>query len=101
MFEAGIITAIAVIWLLSYGNLKKISGHAGWVDLSTSCILGFLFIGTYAGMLTGVLASIFIGMFLRVYRKMAGYEKLQFIRLEGEWFAKPRWVSYNPSVRRS
>ena len=94
MLEAGVITAIAVIWLLTYLPLKRVAGYAGFVDLITSCILGFLFIGTYAGMLTGVLASVLIGAFLRIVRKFSGYEKLQWCRKSGERFGRLRWINY-------
>lgn len=99
MVEAGIITALGIIWLICRFNVKRVAGHAGFWDIIISGFLVFIFIGTYAGMVTGALAGVIVSMFLTAIRKFAGYERLEIARLPDERVAKLRWVSHNPSFR--
>ena len=100
MIEAGIITAIGIIWLLCRFNLKRIAGHAAFWDISITGLLVFVFLGTYAGMVTGMLAGVIVSLFLTIIRKFAGYEKLQVVRLPNERIGQARWVSYPPNNKK-
>lgn len=92
MIEAGIISAIGVIWILSRMNLRRIAGYAMFWDVVVSFTLAFIFIGTYAGMMTGLLAGVIVSAFLTVVGRTAGKERLKLRRKEGEVIAKPRWT---------
>jgi hypothetical protein len=100
MVEAGFITALGVIWLICRVDAKKIAGHSTFWDIAISAFLAFIFIGTFAGMVTGVLAGVLVSLFLTSTRKFAGYKRLTFCRLPGEFVAKPRWVTHNPTFRK-
>lgn len=91
MIEAGLITALGVIWILSRMNLKRVAGYALFWDVAISGLLAFLFIGTYAGMMTGILAGVVVSLFLTMVKKTAGAERIRLVRYQGETFAKPRW----------
>lgn len=91
MLEAGVITAIGVIWILSRMNLRRVAGYALIVDVGVTTLLTFLFIGTYAGMMTGMLAGVIVSAFLSLVKRTAGAERLKLIRTEGEMTPKLRW----------
>ena len=94
MIESGFITAVGIIWLLCRFDLKKIAGYAAAWDIAISAGMAALFIGTYAGMVTGLLAGVIVSLFLTVVKKVGGHKKLEFVRLEGERIARLRWVFY-------
>ncbi len=93
MLEAAILTGIGVCWILSRFNLRRIAGYAWFWDITTMAVLSYLFIGTYAGMVTGMAAGVLVSAFLTVVGRTAGKERLQLKRKEGEAIAKPRWTT--------
>jgi hypothetical protein len=99
MLEAGLITAVGIIWLLCRFDVKKVAGHAKFWDIAISAFLAFIFIGTFAGMVTGVLAGVIVSLFLTSIRKFAGYKTLTPCRKPGERVGKFRWVSHKPTFR--
>jgi len=91
MLEAGLLTAIGVIWILSRMNLKRIAGYALPVDIALTSGLAFIFIGTYAGLMTGILAGLIISIFLTGVKKTLGAERLRLERKEGDALPRARW----------
>ena len=92
MFEAALGTAITFILLMFYFDIKKIAGYAWVVDVAVFGLLLWLFKGTYAGMMTGMLAGLIITFFLRGVRKSIGYKKVKLHRAHGKLVPMPRWV---------
>jgi len=91
MLEAGLITAIGAIWILSRMNLKRIAGYALAWDVGITALLTFLFIGTYAGMVTGMFAGVIISLFLTIVKRTAGAERLGLERHKDEAVPRLRW----------
>jgi len=91
MLEAGLLTAIGVIWIMCRMNLKRIAGYALAWDIGITALLVFLFIGTYAGMVTGMLAGLIISAFLTIVKKTAGAERLGLARNKDQAVPRLRW----------
>lgn len=91
MLEAGLITAIGIIWLLSWMNLKRVAGYGFAWDVIITFILTWIFIGTYAGMVTGMFAAAIVSVFLRLIRKVAGAERLVFERKDEDILPRAHW----------
>ena len=91
MLESALLTGIGVCWILSRMNLRRVAGYALFWDVMITGGLTFLFIGTYAGMVTGMAAGVFVSAFLTVVKRTAGAERLALIRKDGEAVAKVRW----------
>jgi len=91
MLEAAVLTAIGVIWILSRMNLKRVAGYALVWDVGLTALLTFLFIGTYAGMVTGMAAGVIVSLFLTIVKKTAGAERLQLDRRKDEAMPRVRW----------
>jgi hypothetical protein len=91
MLEAALLTAIGVIWILSRMNLRRVAGYALFWDVSIFALLTWLFIGTYAGMVTGMAAGVVVSLFLTGVRNTAGAERLALIRHDDEVVARVRW----------
>jgi hypothetical protein len=91
MLEAGLLTAIGVIWLLCRMNLKRVAGYALAWDVGLTAGLTFLFIGTYAGMVTGMLAGVIVSIFLTGVKRTVGSERLKLDRKADEAYPRVRW----------
>ena len=91
MFEAAILTGIGVIWILSRMNLRRVAGYALFWDVTTMGILTWMFIGTYAGMVTGMMAGVIVSAFLSVVKKKNGAERLGLDRKKEEAYPRLRW----------
>ncbi len=91
MLEAGILTAMGVIWILSRMNLKRVAGYALAWDVGLTALLTWMFIGTYAGMVTGMLAALIISIFLTAVKKTVGTERLQLHRAKDQALPRVRW----------
>ena len=91
MTEAALLTAIGVIWILSRMNLRRVAGYALFWDVGIFALLTWLFIGTYAGMVTGMAAGVVVSLFLTGVKKTAGAERLALIRKNDEVVARIRW----------
>ncbi len=91
MFEAALGTAMAFIFLFSYLGFKRVAGYAWLVDIALFALLLYLFKGTYAGMMTGIIAGICISVFLKSIRKTVGYEKVKMVRYEGKLVPEWEW----------
>ena len=91
MFEAALGTAIAFIFLFSYFGFKRVAGYAWLVDIAIFALCIYLFKGTYAGTMTGIIAGICISVFLKSIRKTVGYEKVKMVRYEGKLVPEFKW----------
>ncbi len=91
MFEAALGTAIAFIFLFSYFGFKRVAGYAWLVDIAIFALCIYLFKGTYAGMMTGIIAGICISVFLKSIRKTVGYETVKMVRYEGKLVPEFKW----------
>ena len=83
MFEAGIISAIALFLVLARFNLKRICGYRTFVDVLATSGFVYVFIGTYAGMMTGILAGACVSLMLNIMCKLYGYERAHLVRAAG------------------
>lgn len=91
MLEAGVITAIGVIWLLSWMNLKRVAGYGFAWDIVITVILTWLFVGTYAGMVTGMFAAAIVSVFLRLIKKVAGAQRIVLYRKDDDVLPRAKW----------
>jgi hypothetical protein len=66
MITQGGIAALTVLWLLSYVGFRKVLGYAFLVDVFVTGTFILMFSGSYAGMMTGVIAGLLVSMFLRI-----------------------------------
>ena len=92
MFEAALGTAFCFLVVMFRFGIRRIAGYATLFDIAVTALLMWLFTGTYAGMMTGVLAGGLISVFLNTVRRTIGVERVQLVKREGERIAKPRWV---------
>lgn len=92
MITQGFIAAVTLIWILSYFNLRRVFNYAMLVDVSCTALLIFMFSGSYAGMMTGVIGGMLISLFLRGGRKVAGSEKPKMVRRRGHILPSLVWV---------
>ena len=91
MLEAGLLTAIGIIWILSRMNLKRIAGYIMFWDIALTTGLAFIFVGTYAGLMTGILAGVIISAFLTIVKKTIGAERLSLVRRKDEALPRVKW----------
>lgn len=92
MFEAAFGTAFCFLIVMFRFGIRKIAGYATVFDVTVTGLLMWLFSGTYAGMMTGVIAGGLISIFLNSVRRTTGVERVKLHKREGERFARPRWV---------
>jgi|VirMetMinimDraft_7_1064189.scaffolds.fasta_scaffold00928_9 hypothetical protein len=92
MITQGMIAAATVIWILSYFGLRKVFNFAPIVDIACTGLLVFMFSGSYAGMMTGVIGGMAISFFLRGGRAVAGTSKPKMIRRRGHILPSVVWV---------
>ena len=91
MFEAAIGTAGAFILLFGYIGYKKVAGYAILVDITCFALCIYMFMGTYAGMMTGIFAGAIISLFLKTIIRTVGAERLKPVRYEGDVLPTLRW----------
>lgn len=91
MFEAAIGTAICFILLFGYLGYKRVAGYAALVDIGVFAFCIFIFMGTYAGMMTGIIAGVIISLFLKLTRRTVGAERIKMVRYQGKLVPSFRW----------
>jgi len=96
MFEGAIGTALCFIFLFLYFDVRKIAGLAIFIDIGLFVLFLWMFQGTHTGMMTGVLASVIITIFLKAIRRTFGYQVLGMQRARGELVPRPRWRDKTP-----
>lgn len=92
MLTQGLIAAITIVWLLSYVKLRRVFAFAPVVDAACTGLLIFMFSGSYAGMMTGVIGGMLISVFLRAGRSVAGTERPMWVRRRGAILPSLIWV---------
>lgn len=92
MIEAGLISAIGLFFILCRFNLRRICGYATLVDVLATTGFCWIFIGTYAGMMTGIFAGVLVSLALNVMRKVYGYDRARLIRRSGDLMPSLVWV---------
>lgn len=95
MIEAGLISAIGLFFVLCRFNLKRICGYATLVDVIATGGFCWIFIGTYAGMMTGIFAGVLVSLTLNIIRVLYGYERVYLARRSGRLMPSIVW-KYTP-----
>ncbi len=91
MFEAALGTAITFILLFTYFGIKKIAGYAWLIDVALFALFLYLFKGTYAGMMTGILAGLIVTIFLKAVRRTVGSQQIRLVRYQGKLVPEFKW----------
>ena len=94
MIEAGLVTALGIMFILFRLNIRRIAGYALIVDITLTLGLVWIFQGTYAGMMTGLFAGCVISVMLTMIKRSVGYDRMAFIRVKGELFPRLIWKHY-------
>ena len=92
MLLQGFFAAATVLYLCSYIGFRRIFAFSFILDLAVTAGFIWMFAGSYAGMMTGVIAGLMFSMFLRIGRRMAGTERIRFVRGYGRIFPTMVWV---------
>lgn len=92
MLLQGFIAAATVLYLCSYIGFRRVFAHAFILDLLVTGGFIWMFAGSYAGMMTGVIAGLTFSAFMRIGRRLFGIERLRFIRGYGRILPTPIWV---------
>lgn len=92
MILQGIIAAVTVLYLCSYIGFRRCFAHAFILDLIITGGFVWMFRGSYAGMMTGVIAGLTFSMFMRIGRRLFGVERVRLIRGYGRIFPTIVWV---------
>ncbi len=92
MIIQGIIAAITILYLCSYVGFRRIFAHAFILDIIVTGGFVYMFAGSYAGMMTGLIAGLTFSMFLRIGRRLFGVERVRLVRGYGRIFPTLCWV---------
>jgi hypothetical protein len=92
MFLAGLIAAIAIIFLLLKFNLKRIAKYDIVLDIAITFFLIWIFAGTFAGMMAGLFAGALISVFLYVAKRAIPREELRWVKTKSFPYRKFAWV---------
>ena len=76
MIFAGLISAMAFLFLLLKLDIKKVLAFDVWIDLGVTAALAMLFYGTFSGMFAAAVGGAFFSIVLYVIKKTIGYKKL-------------------------
>ena len=91
MAEAAFGTAITFILLFTYFGVKRVAGYAWLVDIGLFVLFIWLFRGTYAGAVTGILAGLLVTLFLKGVRRTVGAEQIRLVRYQGKLVPEFKW----------
>ena len=92
MVLQGFFAAATVLYLCSYIGFRRVFAYAFIVDLAVTAGFIWMFAGSYAGMMTGVIAGLMFSAFMRIGRRFAGVERVRFIRGYGRILPSVVWV---------
>ena len=73
---AGVIAAMAMIFLLLKLDLKKVLGYDVLVDIIFTALLCYMLAGTFSGMMSALLGGAVLSIFLFAVKKFIGYKQL-------------------------
>lgn len=82
---AGIVAAIAMIFLLMKLDIKKVCGYDVTVDVGFTFLLAWMLAGTFTGMLAALLGGAIISVFLYFMKKANGYKRLVIHNRKLQW----------------
>lgn len=92
MILQGFFAAATVLWLISYVGFRRAFAHAFILDIVVTGGFIWMFAGSYAGMMTGVIGGLMFSAFMRIGRRLMGVERLRFVRGYGRIFPSMVWV---------
>jgi len=92
MILQGLFAAATVLWLISYIGFRRAFAHAFILDLTVTGGFIWMFAGSYAGMMTGVIAGLMFSAFMRIGRRLFGVERARLIRGYGRILPTLVWV---------
>jgi len=92
MVLQGFFAAATVLYLCSYIGFRRIFAYAFILDLAVTGGFIYMFAGSYAGMMTGVIAGLIFSATLRIGRRLFGVERVRFIRGYGRILPTMCWV---------
>lgn len=92
MFLAGLIAALAMIFLLLKFNLKRIAKYDIFLDVVITFFFIWIFAGTFAGMMAGLFAGAMISIFLYWAKRSVPQEELRWIKTKRFPYRKLAWV---------
>lgn len=92
MIFQGFLAAATVLYLCSYIGFRRIFAYAFVLDLAVTAGFIWMFAGSYAGMMTGVIAGLIFSATMRIGRRFLGVERLRFIRGYGRILPSMVWV---------
>ena len=81
---AGVIAAIAMIFLMLKLDIRKICGYDILVDIAFTGLLAWMLAGTYSGMMAALIGGAIVSVFLFITKKVNGYSKL----------TRKGWITY-------
>jgi len=92
MLVQGFLAAATVLYLCSYIGFRRVFAHAFILDLVITGGFIWMFKGSYAGMMTGVIAGLMFSAFMRIGRRFFGVERPRLIRGYGRILPSVIWV---------
>jgi hypothetical protein len=92
MLLQGAIAAATVLYLCSYVGFRRVFAYAFILDLAVTAGFVWMFAGSYAGMMTGVIAGLIFSATMRIGRRTMGIEKPRLIRGYGRILPTLVWV---------
>ncbi len=92
MITQGFIAAATAIYLLSYIGFRRVFAFAFLADIIITGAFILMFSGSYAGMMTGVIAGLLVSFFIRAGRKFLGTEHVRLVRGYGRILPNIVWV---------
>ena len=92
MIVQGIIAAATLLYLFTYFNIRRVLFFSLAIDVIVTGGFIYMFAGSYAGMMTGVIAGLLVSLSLRAGRKLVGIERPLLARAKGNLLPSIRWV---------
>ncbi len=72
----GVLSAVAVIVIMSRIGMKKFAGYPALCDAAVTMLLAYLLFGTWSGMVAAIIGGLTFSVFLTIYRNLFGFSKL-------------------------
>jgi len=82
---AGIIAAIAMIFLMLKMNLRRLCGYDIFIDIGFTGLLAWMLAGTFSGMVAALIGGAIISVFLYIVKQRIGAERLVFKNRKLQW----------------
>ena len=91
MITAGILSAAALLLLLFKLGPRKIIGLDIYIDLFVTCLLMYLFAGTYSGMFAAIVGGLTVTITLFVIKSIVTHEAPYLARVSRFPYRALRW----------